>query len=253
MRTISSTFRCRSWRPCRLMQPNRNLAACFSRWACTMTTCSARKATVNPAPHRCKGTPSASIMNSECRSSTCPGSQEAKRAGTSLRLYSGGFDDFAPFGALFGDERSKFGRGVRPRHDTKRLEALGSFRPLEIGCQRGVELINNRPRCAGVGEKALPAAGVITRHGFIKGRHAWQLRISLRRERGEDLYLAGLNQRQRRREIDERHRDVAAGDVGERGSCALVWNMANVGSGHDLKLFSEDLMRAADADRRVCQ
>src|SRR6476660_6071957 len=71
----------------------------------------------------------------------------------SLRLNAGRSNDFTPFRALLGDEGSKLGWGVPLRHDAERHEPLGGFRPFEIRGQRGVELIDDRLRCAGTGEK----------------------------------------------------------------------------------------------------
>src|SRR5260221_14743781 len=77
----------------------------------------------------------------------------------------------------------------------KRHEALGGFRPFKIRGQRGVELIDDRLRRAGTGEKALPAAGIVAWDRFGKRRHAGQFRISLGRQHGESFQLASLDER----------------------------------------------------------
>src|SRR5262249_9346540 len=81
-------------------------------------------------------------------------------------------NDFTPFRALLGDEGSKLGWCVPLRHDAKRHEALGGFRSFKIRRQRRIELIDDRLRRAGTGEKTLPAAGIVARHRFGKRRHA---------------------------------------------------------------------------------
>src|SRR5215471_7211021 len=101
--------------------------------------------------------------------------QRAKQPRTrnpSLRRDAGRSNYFTPFRALLGDEGSKLGWCVRLRHDAKRHEALGGFRPFKIRRQRGVELIGDRLRRAGTGEKALPATGIVARYRFAKRRHA---------------------------------------------------------------------------------
>ena len=75
----------------------------------------------------------------------------------SLRLDAGGFDDFAPLGALLGDEGAEFVRRVPLRDDAERVEAFRRFRPLEIGDQSGVEFVDDRFRRAGTSKEALPA------------------------------------------------------------------------------------------------
>src|SRR6516164_5090756 len=90
----------------------------------------------------------------------------------SLWLDASRSNDFAPLRALLGDEGSKLGRRIPLRHDAKGLETLGGFRPFKIRSQRGVELVDDRWRRAGAGEKALPAAGVVAGHRFGKSRHA---------------------------------------------------------------------------------
>src|SRR5262249_52785253 len=96
----------------------------------------------------------------------------ARRRNASLWLNASRSNDFAPLGALLGDEGSKLGRRIPLRHDAKGLETLGGFRPFKIRGQRGVELVDDRPRRAGAGEEALPAAGVVAGHRFGKRRHA---------------------------------------------------------------------------------
>src|SRR6266849_172668 len=106
-------------------------------------------------------------------------SLEVKSSPRSLRRNAGRSNCFTPFRALLGDEGSKLGWRVPLRHDARRPEALGGFRPFKIRGQRGVELIDDWLRRAGAGEKALPAAGVVARDRFGKRRHAGQFRISL--------------------------------------------------------------------------
>ena len=69
----------------------------------------------------------------------------------------------------------------------------------------------------------------------------------------EKLQLAGLDQRQRRREIGELHRDVAAGNVGQSRNRALVRNVTHLDARRDLELLGEDLMRRAVAGRCIGQ
>src|SRR5262249_18713974 len=90
----------------------------------------------------------------------------------SLRRDPGRSNDFTPFRALLGDEGSELGWCVPLRHDAKRHEALGGFRSFKIRRQRRIELIDDRLRRAGTGEKTLPAAGIVARHRFGKRRHA---------------------------------------------------------------------------------
>src|SRR5262245_21152967 len=94
------------------------------------------------------------------------------RCNPSLRRNPGRSNDFTPFRALLGDEGSQLGWCVPLRHDAKRHETLGGFRPFKLRRQRGVELIDDRLRRAGTGEKTLPAAGIVARHRFGKRRHA---------------------------------------------------------------------------------
>src|SRR5262249_23112418 len=96
----------------------------------------------------------------------------ARPRNPSLWLDASRSNDFAPLRALLGDEGSKLGRRIPLRHDAKGLETLGGFRPFEIRSQRGVERVDDRPRRASAGEKALPAAGVVAGHRFGKSRHA---------------------------------------------------------------------------------
>src|ERR1700732_5100097 len=120
-------------------------------------------------------------------------SPEAReQAAGSLRPDAGRSNDFDPFRALLGDESSKLARRVPLRHDSKGFKAVDGFRPFKIRRQRGIELIDNRLRRAGAGEKALPTAGVVTRHRFGKRRYAGQLGISLDRELGENLQFTSV-------------------------------------------------------------
>src|ERR1700724_4340828 len=120
-------------------------------------------------------------------------SPEAReQAAGSLRLDAGRSNDFDPFRALLGDEGSKLAWRVPLRHDSKGFKAVDGFRPFKIRRQRGVELSDDRLRRSGAGEKALPAAGVVTRHRFGKRRYAGEFGISLDREHGEHVQFASV-------------------------------------------------------------
>ena len=158
-----------------------------------------------------------------------------------------------PFCRLRGDESAKFFRRVPLRDNTERLETRRRFRPLEIGDKSGVDFVYDRFRRSGAGKHALPAAALVARHDLGQRRDIRHIRVALDGEHRKKLQLAGLDQRQRGREIRELHGDIAAGDIGQSRHRAFVRDMADISSGRELELLGENLMRRGDPGRRIGQ
>src|SRR5262249_14396300 len=137
--------------------------------------------------------------------------------------------------------------------EIRRQELLSKPRLSKDALHRVVYLLNDIFRSSGRRKQSEPKGRSKTRYGLGNGRQFWKLGKALAASHSECSELACFPGLRHEPDTDERHRDVAGDNIGERGTTSSVLNGAELRARHGLQQLHAELRGRANAKARIAE